>query len=63
MQFWVIANGKCTNLGPAGRLHSGVAILGADWEPGGDDLTPTSKLRRKPIHEKYATTIDALYAG
>ena len=39
------------------------AILPADWEPGGDELTPTAKLKRKPIHEKYAATIEALYAG
>jgi long-subunit acyl-CoA synthetase (AMP-forming) len=36
-------------------------ILPVDWEPGGDELTPTSKLRRKPIGEKYAAVIDALY--
>ena len=29
---------------------------------GGDELTPTSKLRRKPIHEKYAAEIEQLYA-
>ena len=29
-------------------------ILPADWEPGGDELTPTMKLKRKPIAEKYA---------
>ena len=28
-------------------------ILGDDWEPGGDELTPTMKLKRKPIAEKY----------
>jgi long-subunit acyl-CoA synthetase (AMP-forming) len=32
------------------------------WEPGGDELTPTMKLRRKPIAEKYAEEIGALYA-
>ena len=38
------------------------AILGADWLPGGDELTPTMKLKRKPIAEKYAAQIEALYA-
>lgn len=31
------------------------------WEPGGAFLTPTSKLRRKPIVEHHAREIDALY--
>ena len=39
------------------------AILGVDWEPGGDELTPTSKLKRKAIHAKYATEIERLYAA
>jgi long-subunit acyl-CoA synthetase (AMP-forming) len=38
-------------------------VLGVDWLPGGDELTPTSKLRRKPIAEKYATEIARLYEG
>src|SRR5215211_3904652 len=36
-------------------------ILPVDWEPGGDELTPTMKLKRKPIVEKYAQEIDSLY--
>jgi long-chain acyl-CoA synthetase len=36
-------------------------VLDADWQPGGDELTPTMKLKRKPIHEKYAKEIEALY--
>jgi long-subunit acyl-CoA synthetase (AMP-forming) len=37
-------------------------ILGEDWHPGGDELTPTMKLKRKPIAEKYAAEIDSMYA-
>ena len=36
-------------------------ILTTDWLPGGDELTPTMKLKRKPIAEKYAAEIEALY--
>ncbi len=38
-------------------------ILPTDWEPGGDELTPTMKLKRKPITEKYDDEIEGLYAG
>ncbi len=37
-------------------------LLDEDWQPGGDELTPTMKLKRKPIHEKYASEIEGLYA-
>jgi long-chain acyl-CoA synthetase len=36
-------------------------IVEGDWLPGGDELTPTMKLKRKPIAEKYAATIVGMY--
>ena len=36
-------------------------LLAEPWEPGGDELTPTMKLKRKPIAEKYSVRIEALY--
>ncbi|HVE24952.1 MAG TPA: AMP-dependent synthetase/ligase [Sporichthya sp.] len=37
-------------------------ILDVDWLPGGDELTPTMKLKRRPIDAKYAAVIEELYA-
>jgi long-subunit acyl-CoA synthetase (AMP-forming) len=37
-------------------------IVEGDWLPGGDELTPTMKLKRKPIDHKYADAIEAMYA-
>ena len=37
-------------------------IVRGDWLPGGDELTPTMKLKRKPIAAKYTDEIEALYA-
>jgi long-subunit acyl-CoA synthetase (AMP-forming) len=38
-------------------------LLEVEWLPGGDELTPTAKLRRKPIAQKYSDRIEGLYAG
>ncbi|MEM7272047.1 MAG: AMP-dependent synthetase/ligase [Actinomycetota bacterium] len=39
-----------------------VKVLGEEWLPDTDLLTPTSKLKRRGIHTRYADEIDALYA-
>jgi long-subunit acyl-CoA synthetase (AMP-forming) len=38
-------------------------IVEGDWLPGGDELTPTMKLKRKPIAEKYDGDIAGMYSG
>ena len=38
-------------------------VLPTEWMPGGDELTPTMKLKRKPIADKYSGEIEELYAG
>jgi long-subunit acyl-CoA synthetase (AMP-forming) len=38
-------------------------IVRGDWLPGGDELTPTMKLKRKPIDQKYTAEIESMYAG
>jgi long-chain acyl-CoA synthetase len=40
-----------------------VAILHEEWLPDSEELTPTSKLKRRGIHGKYAKEIEQLYAG
>ncbi|MEB3031853.1 fatty acid--CoA ligase FadD11 [Mycolicibacter sp. MYC340] len=37
-------------------------VLATFWEPGGEELTQTLKLRRKVIEAKYSAEIEALYA-
>jgi long-chain acyl-CoA synthetase len=51
------ANEKLSRVEQIKKFH----LLDVDWLPGGDELTPTMKLRRKPIAEKYAAQIEALY--
>ncbi|KAA9160470.1 AMP-binding protein [Amycolatopsis acidicola] len=36
-------------------------LLPVEWSPGSDELSPTMKVRRKPIHTKYAAEIAELY--
>jgi long-chain acyl-CoA synthetase len=36
-------------------------VIPGEWAPGGEELTPTLKLKRRPIERKYETEIDALY--
>jgi long-chain acyl-CoA synthetase len=37
-------------------------ILPTEWISGGDELTPTMKLKRKPIERKYSSEVEELYA-
>lgn len=38
-----------------------VKVLGEEWMPDSDLLTPTSKLKRRGIRARYAAEIEALY--
>jgi len=39
-----------------------VRLLGEEWLPDSEELTPTSKLKRRGIHQKYADEIESLYS-
>src|SRR5437879_1548628 len=47
------ANAKLARVEQVKRFQ----IVPGDWLPSGDELTPTMKLKRKPIAEKYAAEI------
>jgi long-chain acyl-CoA synthetase len=38
-----------------------VKILADEWLPDSEELTPTSKLKRRGVHSKYAAEIESLY--
>ncbi len=40
-----------------------VKVLGEEWLPDSDVLTPTSKLKRRGINERFAAEIEALYSA
>ena len=52
------ANDKLSRVEQIKKFH----LVAGDWKPGGDELTPTMKLKRKPIEEKYSDEIEALYS-
>jgi long-subunit acyl-CoA synthetase (AMP-forming) len=52
------ANARLSRVEQIKKFH----IIRGDWSPGGDELTPTMKLKRKPISEKYGEAIEAMYA-
>ena len=39
-----------------------VVVLHEEWLPDSEELTPTSKLKRRGIHGKYAKEIESIYA-
>jgi long-subunit acyl-CoA synthetase (AMP-forming) len=51
------ANAKLARVEQIKKFH----LVPGDWLPAGDELTPTMKLKRKPIAQKYASQIDAMY--
>jgi long-chain acyl-CoA synthetase len=53
------ANEKLARVEQIKRFH----LVQGDWLAGGDELTPTMKLKRKPIAEKYSSAIDAMYSA
>lgn len=53
------ANAGLSRVEQIKRYH----VIDAEWRPGGDELTPTMKLKRKPIQEKYAAEIERLYGA
>jgi long-subunit acyl-CoA synthetase (AMP-forming) len=51
------ANGRLSRVEQIKRFK----VLDGEWVPGGEELTPTMKLKRRPIERKYEAEIEALY--
>ena len=52
------ANGRLSRVEQIKRFK----VLSGEWVPGGEELTPTMKLKRRPIERKYEAEIEALYS-
>jgi long-subunit acyl-CoA synthetase (AMP-forming) len=52
-----VANNRLSRVEQIKRFH----VLEGEWAPGGVELTPTMKLRRRPIERAYEAEIAALY--
>jgi long-subunit acyl-CoA synthetase (AMP-forming) len=57
-QAVVAANARLSRVEQIKRFR----VLAGEWAPGGEELTPTMKLRRRPIERRYEAEIEALYA-
>ena len=44
-----------------GAGHAGSRVLGDEWLPDSEELTPTMKLKRRGILAKYGAEIEAMY--
>jgi long-chain acyl-CoA synthetase len=53
------ANARLSRVEQIKKFH----LVPGDWAAGGDELTPTMKLKRKPMAQKYVREIEAMYAG
>lgn len=51
-------NAQLARIEQVKRFH----IAGTEWPPGGDEVTPTMKLKRRAIEKRYAAEIAAMYA-
>ena len=51
------ANGRLSRVEQIKRF----LVVGEEWTPDGEELTPTMKLKRRAIDVKYAAQIEALY--
>ncbi len=52
-----VANERLSRVEQVKRFH----LVDREWLPGGEELTPTLKLRRRPIERRYEAEIEALY--
>ncbi|HEV7980804.1 AMP-dependent synthetase/ligase [Amycolatopsis sp.] len=52
-----VANARLSHVEQVRRWQ----LMDAEWLPDGDELTATMKLKRRPISEKHAATIERLY--